>query len=51
MYVYQKMHFFCEKIDKGVAFLDKLLEEEGHIYGVTTGYGDSCTVEVPISFS
>ncbi len=41
--------FFCEKIDKGVAFLDKLLAEEGHIYGVTTGYGDSCTVEVPLS--
>lgn len=41
--------FFCEKINKGVAFLDKLLAEEGHIYGVTTGYGDSCTVEVPLS--
>jgi len=40
---------FCEKVDKGVAFLDKLLREEGHIYGVTTGYGDSCTVEVPMS--
>ena len=40
---------FCEKIDKGVAFLDQLLAEEGHIYGVTTGYGDSCTVEVPFS--
>ncbi len=41
--------FFCEKIDKGVAFLDQLLAEEGHIYGVTTGYGDSCTVEVPMN--
>jgi histidine ammonia-lyase len=40
---------FCEKVNKGVAFLDKLLAEEGHIYGVTTGYGDSCTVEVPLS--
>ncbi len=40
---------FCEKIDKGVSFLDQLLKEEGHIYGVTTGYGDSCTVEVPLS--
>jgi len=40
---------FHEKVDKGVAFLDKLLREEGHIYGVTTGYGDSCTVEVPMS--
>ncbi|MGB0935869.1 MAG: HAL/PAL/TAL family ammonia-lyase [Colwellia sp.] len=40
--------FFHEKINKGVAFLEKLLKEEGHIYGVTTGYGDSCTVEVPM---
>ena len=40
---------FGRKIDAGVAFLDKLLEEEGVIYGVTTGYGDSCTVTVPLS--
>lgn len=40
---------FAEKINKGVAFLDQLLKEEGHIYGVTTGYGDSCTVDVPLS--
>ena len=40
---------FCAKIDKGVAFLEKLLREDGHIYGVTTGYGDSCTVEVPMA--
>lgn len=40
---------FCEKIDKSIEFLDKLLAEEGHIYGVTTGYGDSCTVEVPLT--
>ena len=26
-----------------------LLEEEGVIYGVTTGYGDSCTVNIPLS--
>jgi histidine ammonia-lyase len=38
---------FREKITKGSAFLDKLLQEEGVIYGVTTGYGDSCTVIVP----
>ncbi|XQF91726.1 aromatic amino acid lyase (plasmid) [Pseudoalteromonas espejiana] len=41
---------FCDshlqKIDSAVAFLDKLLAEEGHIYGVSTGYGDSCTVEI-----
>lgn len=38
---------FVNKIDQGVRFLEQLLQEEGHIYGVTTGYGDSCTVEVP----
>ncbi|MDX3774794.1 aromatic amino acid ammonia-lyase [Chromatiaceae bacterium AAb-1] len=41
--------FFRQKINAGVAFLDKLLEEDGVIYGVTTGYGDSCTVKVPLS--
>ncbi|WP_240776273.1 HAL/PAL/TAL family ammonia-lyase [Nitrincola alkalilacustris] len=40
---------FAHKIDSAVAFLDKLLEEDGVIYGVTTGYGDSCTVKVPLS--
>lgn len=34
-------------IQKGADFLDELLEQEGVIYGVTTGYGDSCLVEVP----
>ncbi|WP_108652850.1 HAL/PAL/TAL family ammonia-lyase [Dongshaea marina] len=38
---------FRKKIDKGVAFLDSILDEDGVIYGVTTGYGDSCTVCVP----
>lgn len=38
---------FVEKINKGVRFLDSLLEEEGVIYGVTTGYGDSCTTRIP----
>ncbi|MCW8328974.1 aromatic amino acid ammonia-lyase [Photobacterium sp. SDRW27] len=37
------------KIDRGVAFLERLLKEEGVIYGVTTGYGDSCTVAIPPS--
>ena len=40
---------FQQQIDAGVAFLDKLLQEDGVIYGVTTGYGDSCTVKVPLS--
>ncbi|WP_354622776.1 aromatic amino acid ammonia-lyase [Psychromonas sp. MME2] len=38
---------FNSKIDKGVAFLESLLREEGVIYGVTTGYGDSCTIAIP----
>lgn len=38
---------FNAKIDRGVAFLESLLKEEGVIYGVTTGYGDSCTVAIP----
>lgn len=38
---------FVEQIKAGSAFLDTLLEEDGVIYGVTTGYGDSCTVPVP----
>jgi histidine ammonia-lyase len=38
---------FTAKIDRGVAFLERLLKEDGVIYGVTTGYGDSCTVSVP----
>lgn len=40
---------FWQRIDAGVAFLDKLLKEDGVIYGVTTGYGDSVTVKVPLS--
>lgn len=34
-------------INRGADFLDRLLREDGVIYGVTTGYGDSCTVPVP----
>ena len=40
---------FRERIARGNAFLERLLEEEGVIYGVTTGYGDSCTREVSAS--
>ncbi len=39
---------FKHKIKKGTDFLDQLLKEDGVIYGVTTGYGDSCTRSVPI---
>jgi histidine ammonia-lyase len=38
---------FKERIARGADLLDRILEEDGVIYGVTTGYGDSCTVEVP----
>ncbi|ROS01584.1 histidine ammonia-lyase [Sinobacterium caligoides] len=40
---------FEQKISQGVRFLERLLDEDGVIYGVTTGYGDSCVVEVPLS--
>ncbi|MFF7707612.1 aromatic amino acid lyase [Pseudomonas sp. NPDC007930] len=36
-----------ESIARGARFLDTLLAKEGVIYGVTTGYGDSCVVGVP----
>ena len=32
----------------GTQFMERLLEEDGVIYGVTTGFGDSCTVTVPL---
>jgi histidine ammonia-lyase len=38
---------FRAAITRGADFLDRLLREDGVIYGVTTGYGDSCTVTVP----
>jgi histidine ammonia-lyase len=37
---------FRSAIARGSDFLDRLLREDGTIYGVTTGYGDSCTVTV-----
>ncbi|UPQ83295.1 aromatic amino acid ammonia-lyase [Pseudomonas knackmussii] len=39
---------FRERIARGAQFLDTLLDREGVIYGVTTGYGDSCVVAVPL---
>ncbi|WP_293931680.1 histidine ammonia-lyase [Iodobacter sp.] len=38
---------FRGRIQKGADFLDRLLKDDGVIYGVTTGYGDSCTVTIP----
>src|SRR5690554_6258141 len=36
-----------ERINAGARFVHDLWREEGVIYGVTTGYGDSCTVSIP----
>jgi len=38
---------FRAAVARGADFVDRLLREDGTIYGVTTGYGDSCTVTVP----
>ncbi len=38
---------FRQRIQAGADFVARLLAEEGVIYGVTTGYGDSCTVVIP----
>ena len=38
---------FRARISAGAEFLDRLLAEDGVVYGVTTGYGDSCTVVIP----
>ena len=38
---------FRQRIQAGADFVARLLAEEGVIYGVTTGYGDSCTVQIP----
>ncbi|RUO28168.1 histidine ammonia-lyase [Aliidiomarina sedimenti] len=38
---------FAQRIHAGEQFIQRLLHDEGAVYGVTTGYGDSCTVAVP----
>jgi len=38
---------FRARIARGSAFLSQLLEEDGVVYGVTTGYGDACTRPIP----
>ncbi len=35
------------RIELGVALLDSLVARDGEVYGVTTGYGDSCTTRIP----
>ncbi len=38
---------FARRIHRGAAYLERLLADNGIVYGVNTGYGDSCTVAVP----
>ena len=38
---------FAARIEAGAAYLERLLSDGGTVYGVSTGYGDSCTVPVP----
>jgi len=38
---------YKKKIQKGVEFLERVWREDGVVYGVTTGYGEHCTREVP----
>ncbi len=40
---------FVRDINRGAELIDRLLREDGVVYGVTTGYGDSCTVAIPSS--
>ncbi len=39
---------FRTRIDAGAPFLDRLLDADGVVYVVTTGYGDSCPTAVPL---
>ncbi|WP_275575193.1 aromatic amino acid lyase [Methylocucumis oryzae] len=41
---------FVTRINKGSQFVDALLQKQGYIYGVTTGYGDSCDVPIPLAY-
>lgn len=38
---------YLERIHACANYLERMLADGGTIYGVTTGYGDSCTVTVP----
>jgi histidine ammonia-lyase len=38
---------FRARITRGAEFVDRLIAEDGVVYGVSTGYGDSCTVTIP----
>ena len=36
-----------ERVARSAAHVENALARDGEIYGVTTGYGDSCTTNVP----
>src|SRR5690606_20165302 len=38
---------FVARINRGADLVDRLIAEDGVVYGVSTGYGDSCTVAIP----
>ncbi len=38
---------FRDGLARSAAHVERTLERDGVIYGVTTGYGDSCTTEIP----
>ena len=38
---------FAQRIRRSAAFLARLLADDGVVYGVNTGYGDSCTTIIP----
>ena len=40
---------FEARINRGADFVDRRIAEDGVVYGVSTGYGDSCTVAIPPS--
>ena len=40
---------FRDSIARGALFVESLLAREGSVYGITTGYGDSCVVAVPLA--
>lgn len=42
---------FYNRINDGYKFLEELLNREGKIYGVTTGYGDSVNRGVPVELA
>lgn len=39
---------FVNLIDKGADFVESLLQQQGYVYGITTGFGDSCSIPVPL---